>query len=83
MRINENLIVAQNSTDLSDSDGGIDENIDISGTADNDVHLEQQDELEINKSDVAPILRGQLIMSHRMPPTKALKMNLFRYLGFT
>lgn len=58
VRINENLIVAQNSTDLSDSDGGIDENIDISGTADNDVHLEQQDELEINKSDVAPILEG-------------------------
>ena len=56
--VNENLIVAQNSTDLSDSDGGIDENIDISGTADNDVHLEQQDELEINKSDVAPILEG-------------------------
>lgn len=27
VRINENLIVAQNSTDLSDSDGGIDENI--------------------------------------------------------
>ena len=30
-----------------------------------------------------PISSAEVIMSHRMPPTKALKMNLFRYLGFT